>query len=139
MRRVEGIWQSFEDRLPIVIYTGHSVLSPAKFERCVPSDMKIMVTSVSPTLSVELTLVSRSSYTGISPYLCLPSPVRSVYFDIEAFRWRIADKPTLRGVNRLLGVHWLPHQPSHVFDDVLTPIFDRALLIVIPFHILQSV
>ena len=55
---VDGIWQSFEDRLPIVIYTGPSFLSPEKFERCIPSDMTIKGTSVSPTLSVDLTLVS---------------------------------------------------------------------------------
>jgi hypothetical protein len=39
----------------------------------------------------------------------------------------------------MLGVGWLPHQPSHAFDDVSTPVFDRALVIVIPFHILKSV
>jgi hypothetical protein len=49
---VEGIWRIFEDRLPIVIYTGHSFLSPATLERCVPSDMKIKGTSISLTLSV---------------------------------------------------------------------------------------
>jgi len=50
---VEGIWQIFDDRLPIVIYTGYYVLSPAKFERCVLSDMNIKGTSVSPTLSFD--------------------------------------------------------------------------------------
>ena len=50
---IEGIWWIFEDRLPNVIYTGHSILLPAKFERCVPSDMKIKGTSVSPPLSVD--------------------------------------------------------------------------------------
>jgi len=49
---IEGIWQIFEDRLPIVIYTGHSVLLPVKFKRCVPLDMKIKAASVSPTLRV---------------------------------------------------------------------------------------
>jgi hypothetical protein len=49
----EGIRRSFEDSFPILIYTGHSFLLPAKFERCVPSDMKIKGTSVSPTLSVD--------------------------------------------------------------------------------------
>jgi len=53
MLYIEGVWQIFDDKLPIVIYTGHSFLSPAKFERCVPSDMKIKGTSVSPTLSVD--------------------------------------------------------------------------------------
>jgi len=59
-----------------------------------------------------------------------------VHFDIEAFRWCIAVKATLRGINQMLGVRWLPHQPSHAFDDVSTPVFDSALVIVIPFHIL---
>jgi hypothetical protein len=36
------------------------------------------------------------------------------------------------------GVGWLPHQPSDAFDDVSTPVFDRALVIVIPSHILES-
>jgi len=49
----EGIWQIFEDRLPIVIYSGHAVLSLANFEKCVPWDMKIKGASVSPTLSVD--------------------------------------------------------------------------------------
>jgi len=62
-----------------------------------------------------------------------------VHFSLEAFRWHIAVKATLRGVNMMLGIHWLPHQPSHAFDDVSTPVFDRALVIVIPFHILESV
>ena len=61
-----------------------------------------------------------------------------MHFGIEAFRWRIALKLTLRGVNMLLGVGWLPHQPSHAFDDVSTPVFHRALVIVIPSHILES-
>jgi hypothetical protein len=39
----------------------------------------------------------------------------------------------------MLGVGWLPHQPSHAFDDVTTPVFDRALVIVITSHILDSV
>jgi len=39
----------------------------------------------------------------------------------------------------MLGVRCLPHQPSHAFDDVSTPVFDRALVIVIPSHILESV
>jgi hypothetical protein len=36
------------------------------------------------------------------------------------------------------GVSWLPHQPSHALDDVSTAVFDRVLVIVIPFHILNS-
>jgi len=101
--------------------------------------MKIKGTSVSPTLSVDYTSVSTSSCSGISPYLCLPLPVRSVHFGIEEFRRRIAVEATLRGITMMLGICWLPHPPSHAFDDVSTPVFDRALVIVIPFHILESV
>jgi hypothetical protein len=135
----KGIWRIFEDRLPIVIYTGHSFLSPAKFERCVPSDMKIKGTSVSPSLSVALTSISTLLYSSTSAYLCLPPPVRSVDFSIKAFRWRIAVKATLRGVNEMLGVVRLTHQPSHAFDDVSTRVFDRPLVIVIPSHIIEGV
>jgi len=71
--------------------------------------------------------------------LCLPPPVRGVHFGIEAFWWHIAVKATLRGINRMLGVRWLPHRTSDAFDDVSTPVFDRALVIVISFHILESV
>jgi len=39
----------------------------------------------------------------------------------------------------MLGMGWLPHWPFDAFDDILTPVFDRTLLIVIPFHILESV
>jgi hypothetical protein len=76
---------------------------------------------------------------SISAYLCFPPPVRSVHFSTEAFRWRIAVKATLSGVSEMLGVGWLPHQPSHAFDDVLTSVFDRLLVIVIPSRILKSV
>jgi len=62
-----------------------------------------------------------------------------VHFGIEAVRWRIAVKATLRGVNEMLRVGWLPYEPSDGFDDVSTPVFDRALVIVIPSHILDSV
>jgi hypothetical protein len=62
-----------------------------------------------------------------------------VHFGIEAFRWLIAVNATVRGINMMLGVHWLLQEPSHAFDDVLTPVFDRALVIVIPFHIFESV
>jgi len=128
----EGIWRIFTDRLPIVVYSGHSFLLPAKFERCVPADMKINGTSVSPTLRVDETLISTLLSSSISPYLCLPPPVHSVHVGIEAFRWGIAVKAMLRGVNEILGVGWLLHQPSHASDDVSTPVFDRALVIVIP-------
>ena len=39
----------------------------------------------------------------------------------------------------MLEIDWLPHQPSPGFDDVSTPVFDRALVIIIPFHIFESV
>jgi hypothetical protein len=42
------------------------------------------------------------------------------------------------GVNEILNVCRLPHQPSHAVDDVSTSIFDRAWVIVIPSHILES-
>jgi hypothetical protein len=62
-----------------------------------------------------------------------------VQFSIEVFRWRIAVKATLRGVNEMLSIGLWPHQPSHAFDDVSTPVFDRPLVIVIPSHILEGV
>jgi len=62
-----------------------------------------------------------------------------VHFGVEAFRGRIAVKATLRGENGMLGVGWLPHQPSHAVDAIWTPVFDRALVIVIPSHIIESV
>ena len=98
-------------------------MPPAKFKRYVPSDMKIKVTSGSPTLSIYKTSISTLLSWSISPYLCLSPPVRSIHFVIEVFRWRIAVKETERGVNMMLGVGWLPHQPSYAFDDVLTPVF----------------
>ena len=39
----------------------------------------------------------------------------------------------------MLAVGWLPHQPSHAFDDVSTPVVDKALLIVIQSHVLERV
>ena len=136
---VEGIWRIFDDRLPIVMFTGHYFLSPAKFERCVRSDMKIKETSVSPTRSVVSKSISTLLSSSISAYLCVPPPVRSVHFGIEAFWWCIAVIATLRGLNEMLSIGWLLHQPSYAFDDVWTPGFDRALVIVIPSHILQGV
>jgi len=101
--------------------------------------MKIKGTDLSPTLSVDLTLISTILSLSISPYLCLPPPVSSVHFGIEVFRWLIAVKATLRHETEMAGIGWLPHQPSYPFDDVLTPVFDRALVIAIPSHILESV
>jgi len=76
---------------------------------------------------------------SISPDLCLPPPVCSVHFGIGALRWHIAVKATLRGVNEMLSVGWLPQQPSYAFDDISTPVINRPLVIVIPSHILESV
>jgi hypothetical protein len=39
----------------------------------------------------------------------------------------------------MLGVGFLPNQPAHAFDDVSTPVFDRAFVIVITSHILGCV
>ena len=75
-------------------------------------------------------------YFYLSPF---SPPVCRVHFAVEAFRSRTAVEETLRGVNGMLGVDWLPHQPSHGFDDVLTLVCDKALGIVIPSHILESV
>jgi len=136
---IEGTRRIFEDCLPIAIYTGHSFLLQAKFERCVPSDMKIKRTRLSLTLRIDSTSISTSSPPDVSPYLCLPPPVRSMHFSIEAFWWRISVKATLRGIKTMLGVGWLPHQASYSFDDVSTSVFDRVLAIVMPSHILERV
>jgi hypothetical protein len=81
------------------------------------------------------TLLSSS----ISPYLCLPPPVRNVHFGIEPFWGHIAVIAMMRGENEMLRVGWLPHRSSHAFDDVTTPVLDRALAIVIPSCILESI
>jgi hypothetical protein len=39
----------------------------------------------------------------------------------------------------MIGVGWLPQNVSPAFDNVSTPVFDMAWVIVIPFHILESV
>jgi hypothetical protein len=39
----------------------------------------------------------------------------------------------------MLGVGWLPHQPTDAFNDVLTAVLYRPLVIVIPSHILERV
>ena len=88
---------------------------------------------------MALTSISTLLSSSISAYLCLLAPVRSVHCSIEAFPWHIAVNTTLRGINEMLGAGWLPHQSSQAFDDVSTPVLDRRLVIVIPFHILESV
>ena len=115
------------------------MLLPAKFKRCVPLDMKIKGTCVLPSLNLALTSISTLISSSITAYLCLAPPVRIVHFSIEAFRWRIAVKGTLTGVNEMLGVGWLPHHPSHAFDNGSTAVIDRPLVIAIPSHILESV
>jgi hypothetical protein len=101
--------------------------------------MKIKETIVSLTLSVDYVSISALLCWNISPYLCLPPLVRSVDFSIQAFRWSIAVESTQRSINDILGLAWLPHQPSNAFEDVSTPVFDWAGVIVIPSHILESV
>jgi hypothetical protein len=103
----------------------------------VPSDMTINGTSVSPSLSVALTLISTLLSSSFSASQYLPPPVSSVHFSIEAYRWRIAVKATQRGVHEMLGVGWLPHEPAYALDDVSTPVFDRPSVIVIQSHILE--
>ena len=76
---------------------------------------------------------------SISACLCLPPRVRSVHVGPVAFQGRITLRAMLRGENELLGVGSLPHQPSHALDDVSTAAFDRAWVIVILSHILESV
>jgi hypothetical protein len=136
---VVGIRQIFHTRLPIVIYTDYPFLSPAKFERCVALDSNINGASVSPTQCVALTSISTVLSSSISSYLCLPPPVSSVHFSIAGFRCHIAVNVMPRGVKEMLRVGSLPHQPSHAFDNVSTPVFDRPLFIIIPSHILESV
>jgi hypothetical protein len=76
---------------------------------------------------------------SISLYLLLPPRLYSVHFCIEAFQGGIADNATRRGRNEMLGVGCLPHQLSDAVNDVATPVFDRALVNVIPYQILESV
>jgi hypothetical protein len=58
---------------------------------------------------------------------------------MEVFLWLITVNGTLRGVNEILGVGWVRYQLPHAFDDVSTPVFDMALVIVNPAHILNRV
>jgi hypothetical protein len=55
------------------------------------------------------------------------------------FRWCITVKATIRGVNEILSISWLPHQPSHAIEDVRTPVVDRRLVMVLTSHILDGV
>jgi hypothetical protein len=75
---------------------------------------------------------------SISPYLYLPPPVRCVHFGVVAFPGHIAVKAILRGKNELLGIGWLPLQPSCMVDNVFTAIFDWAVVILVPSHMLKS-
>jgi len=76
---------------------------------------------------------------SISGYLCLRTPVRSEQFSKGASWWGIADNVMMRGINEMLVVDWLPHQPCYCLDDVSTPVIDRVLVIAISSHILESV
>jgi len=58
---------------------------------------------------------------------------------IEGLVGPIPDKAMMRVQIEMLSIGSLPHQPSPAFDDVSTPLFDRALGIVISSHILESV
>jgi hypothetical protein len=58
---------------------------------------------------------------------------------MEGFRWHITVKETMMGIDEMLGVHWLQHQPFQAVDDVSSPVFDRASVFVIPSHILKTV
>ena len=62
-----------------------------------------------------------------------------MHFGLEEFRGSIPVKATLRAEIEMLGVGWVPHRSSHAFDDVSTPVLDRALVTVIPSHILEIV
>jgi hypothetical protein len=62
-----------------------------------------------------------------------------VYFVIEACWGSIAVTTIQRDEIQILGISRLPHQPSHLIDVVSTPIFDTSLVIVIQYHILESV
>jgi len=136
---IQGIWWIFEDTLPIVIYTGHSVLSPANFNKCVSSDTKIKGTSVSISRSIHYISMSTWLSSSVSPYWSLPPPVLIVNFCIIALWWCISVEAMLIGVHEMIRVGGQPHQASSAFDDVSTTVFDRVLVIVIPSHILKSV
>jgi len=107
---VEAIWRIFEDRLPIVIYTGHSFLSPAKFERCVPSDMTIKGTSASPkNISVRAEWLRQSGRTPSEPS--------------ETPRWRITPRPA--SIPRI-ALHIALRSPfRHVFLLCRSPILNK--------------
>jgi hypothetical protein len=45
----------------------------------------------------------------------------------------------LIGVNKMLRIGWLLHQPFEAIDDDLAPVFDRPLVIVILSHVFKSV
>lgn len=136
---VQGIRLILEGRLSMVIYTGHSFLSPAKFMRCILSDMQIKETNEYCILRVAITSITTLLSWSICAYLCLPPTVRGVDFCIEAFLSSIAVKVMIRGVYEMLGVCRLPHQPSNAFDAVSTPVFVSSWVIVIASDILESV
>jgi len=113
-------------------------MSLANFERCILSDLKIQGTSEFPNCRIDLTWFSMSSCSGISLYQCLPPPVHRVHCGIKAFWWQMTGKPSLKGVIMMLGIHLQPQYPSPVLDNVSTPLFDRAFVIVLTVHFLVS-
>jgi hypothetical protein len=74
-----------------------------------------------------------------SPHLFLTPAARNRHISIVAFRWCVGVKAMLTGANEMLSVGSLQHQQSDATNNVSTPAFDRALLIVIPSNILKSV
>lgn len=135
---IGGIWWIFDDRLPVVINTGNSFLLPPTFKWCVPLHMKIKRSSGSPTVSVDLMLISMSLSSVTSPYVWFPPPVHRVHFGVLAFRWHITVKATLRGISQMHRAGLLPHQRFNSIGDILTPVCDRTLVTVIPSDILES-
>lgn len=109
MLHIEGIRQILRDSFQTVVCTDHSRLWAAKFESCIPSDMKIKRSSVSLDLSTDLVANSTLLSSSICAYFCIPRPVHSLHCSIEAVQWCIANKPTLRGINVMQGVVWLQH------------------------------
>jgi hypothetical protein len=76
---------------------------------------------------------------SISLYQYLSPPGHRVHFSIEVFWWHVAAEVLTSGINWMLRVGWLPQQPSQAIDDIWTPVFDKALVIVMLSHILECV
>jgi len=115
---VGAIGWSLEYRLPIVIYPGHSFLSPAIFEIYIRSDIMIMRTSVSLPLSVDLMSVIKSLYSAISLY------ISQMYFShweppgVSERRRSVNLEASISGENQTLGGH--SGRPSEELGSLLT-------------------